>query len=88
MIPLSRQLLRMPICGNTRGGTVTKLSRTRHGMDTKMHYKANWICCYGAEDDLTAWHVLCRAIGVEPLPKTCEKCEEARDCATKAADSC
>ncbi|KAL3428261.1 hypothetical protein PVAG01_01770 [Phlyctema vagabunda] len=32
---------------------------------------------YGAENDLTAWHALCRAIGVEPLPKTCEQCEEA-----------
>ncbi|TGO46781.1 hypothetical protein BCON_0308g00110 [Botryotinia convoluta] len=26
---------------------------------------------YGAEDDLTAWHALCRAIGIEPLPNTC-----------------
>jgi hypothetical protein len=34
---------------------------------------------YGAENDLTAWHVLCRAIGVEPLPKTCEQCEEVGD---------
>jgi len=32
---------------------------------------------YGAEDDLTAWHALCRAIGVEPLPQTCEQCETA-----------
>jgi len=32
---------------------------------------------YGAENDLTAWHALCRAIGIEPLPRTCEKCEEA-----------
>ncbi|KAH8647544.1 hypothetical protein BGZ60DRAFT_474435 [Tricladium varicosporioides] len=32
---------------------------------------------YGAENNLTAWHALCRAIGVEPLPKTCEQCEEA-----------
>jgi hypothetical protein len=31
---------------------------------------------YGAENDLTAWHALCRAIGVDPLPKTCEQCEE------------
>ncbi|PMD60523.1 uncharacterized protein K444DRAFT_394650 [Hyaloscypha bicolor E] len=29
---------------------------------------------YGAENDLTA---LCRAIGVEPLPETCEQREEA-----------
>jgi hypothetical protein len=27
---------------------------------------------YGAENDLTAWHALCRAIGVEPLPQTCK----------------
>jgi uncharacterized protein YlaI len=38
---------------------------------------------YGAENDLTAWHALCRAIGVEPLPKTCEQCEEVGDRATK-----
>ncbi|KAK8913373.1 Zinc finger protein 358 [Metarhizium anisopliae] len=31
---------------------------------------------YGSEDDLTAWHALCRAIGVNPLPKTCKHCEE------------
>jgi hypothetical protein len=31
---------------------------------------------YGAEDDLTAWHALCRAIGIDPLPRTCEQCEE------------
>jgi hypothetical protein len=38
---------------------------------------------YGAEDDLTACHALCRAIGVKPLPKTCEQCEEVGDRATK-----
>ena len=38
---------------------------------------------YGAENDLTAWHVLCRAIGVEPLPKTCEQCEQVGDYATE-----
>lgn len=31
---------------------------------------------YGAENDLAAWHALCRALGVEPLPQTCEQCEE------------
>lgn len=31
---------------------------------------------YGSENDLAAWHSLCRAIGVEPLPQTCERCEE------------
>jgi hypothetical protein len=32
---------------------------------------------YGAENDLTVQHVLCRAIGVEPLPRTCEVGERA-----------
>ncbi|CAO2655006.1 Nn.00g117390.m01.CDS01 [Neocucurbitaria sp. VM-36] len=31
---------------------------------------------YGAEDDLAAWHALCRAIGIDPLPQRCEQCEE------------
>ena len=31
---------------------------------------------YGAENDLAAWHALCRATGVKPLPQTCERCEE------------
>jgi hypothetical protein len=35
---------------------------------------------YGAEDDLTAWHALCRAICVEPLPPTSGQCEEVGDC--------
>lgn len=30
---------------------------------------------FGAEDDLTAWHALCRAIGVDPLPNTPKQCE-------------
>lgn len=30
---------------------------------------------YGAENDITAWHALCRAIGVDPLPQTCARCE-------------
>jgi len=38
---------------------------------------------YGAENDLTTWHTLCRAIGVEPLPKTCEQCEGVGGRATK-----
>lgn len=29
---------------------------------------------YGDEDDLGAWHSLCRAIGIEKLPKTCKQC--------------
>ncbi|KAF1846454.1 uncharacterized protein K460DRAFT_406657 [Cucurbitaria berberidis CBS 394.84] len=32
---------------------------------------------YGEESDLTSWHALCRAIGIEPLPQTCEQCEKA-----------
>lgn len=31
---------------------------------------------FGAEDDLTAWHALCRAVGIHPLPETCGRCEE------------
>ena len=31
---------------------------------------------YGAENDIAAWHALCRAIGVKPLPRTCVQCEE------------
>jgi hypothetical protein len=38
---------------------------------------------YGAENNLTAWHALCRAIGIEPLPKTCEQCEKVGDHVTK-----
>lgn len=34
---------------------------------------------FGAEDDLTAWHALCLAIGIEPLPKTCGQCEQVRE---------
>lgn len=30
---------------------------------------------YGAED---AWHALCRAIQIKPLPKTCQECEKVR----------
>ncbi|OAL23216.1 hypothetical protein AYO20_11028 [Fonsecaea nubica] len=32
---------------------------------------------FGSEDDLKAWHSLCRAIGVTPLPRTCRQCEQA-----------
>ena len=28
---------------------------------------------FGAEDDLEAWHSLCRAIGIGPLPATCKQ---------------
>jgi hypothetical protein len=30
---------------------------------------------FGEEDDLSAWHALCHAIGVEPPPQTCDQCE-------------
>jgi len=33
---------------------------------------------YGAEDDLGAWHALCRAIGIKLLPATCKECEKVR----------
>ncbi|KAH6678617.1 hypothetical protein B0J14DRAFT_583120 [Halenospora varia] len=32
---------------------------------------------FGTEDDIRAWHSLCRAIAIHPLPATCELCEEA-----------
>ncbi|KAJ5592611.1 hypothetical protein N7537_009515 [Penicillium hordei] len=32
---------------------------------------------FGAEDDLGAWHSLCRAIGMEPLPATCKQAVNA-----------
>jgi ribosomal protein S26 len=38
---------------------------------------------YGAEKDLTAWYALCRAIGIKPLPTTCEQCEKVGDCVTR-----
>ncbi|PMD67452.1 uncharacterized protein K444DRAFT_639408 [Hyaloscypha bicolor E] len=28
---------------------------------------------YGTENDLTAWHALCRAISIDPLPKTLQR---------------
>uniref|UniRef100_L7IPV8 C2H2-type domain-containing protein n=1 Tax=Pyricularia oryzae (strain P131) TaxID=1143193 RepID=L7IPV8_PYRO1 len=32
---------------------------------------------YDSGNSLAAWHALCRAIGVDPLPQTCEMCERA-----------
>ncbi|KAK1456479.1 hypothetical protein CMEL01_16383 [Colletotrichum melonis] len=32
---------------------------------------------FGEEDDLAAWHALCRAIGINPLPVTNEQCKKA-----------
>lgn len=33
---------------------------------------------FGAQDNLTAWHALCRAIGIQPLPETCAKGKQVR----------
>ncbi|TLS21752.1 uncharacterized protein PpBr36_09443 [Pyricularia pennisetigena] len=32
---------------------------------------------YGPSDDLTAWHALCRAVGINPLPQSCGQCKKA-----------
>jgi hypothetical protein len=42
---------------------------------------------YGAEDDLAAWHALCRAIGIDPLPRTCKQCQEVRAQHTELKES-
>lgn len=47
-------------------------NRYQHALESELHM---W---YGAEDDITAWHALCRAIGIEPLPRTCKQCEDVR----------
>lgn len=31
---------------------------------------------YHSEDDLAAWHALCRAIRIRPLPATCQACKK------------
>jgi hypothetical protein len=31
---------------------------------------------FGVEDDLAAWHSLCRAVKIEPLPRTCHDCKK------------
>ncbi|CAG7950532.1 unnamed protein product [Penicillium salamii] len=33
---------------------------------------------FGAEDDLAAWHSLCRAVEIEPLPRTCHDCKKVQ----------
>ena len=65
--------------GWPRGSTTSNDAwhRYQDALQSELHM---W---YGTENDLTAWHALCRAIGVKPLPKTCEQCEEVGDCATK-----
>jgi heat shock protein HslJ len=37
---------------------------------------------FGTEDDLVAWHSLCRAVKIEPLPSTCLDCEKVELTAT------
>jgi hypothetical protein len=34
---------------------------------------------YSAENDLDVWHALCRAIRIQPLPRTCEECAHVRN---------
>lgn len=33
---------------------------------------------FGVKDDLDAWHALCRAVRIEPLPTTCKDCRWVR----------
>ncbi|RDW74148.1 hypothetical protein BP5796_07590 [Coleophoma crateriformis] len=58
--------------GWRRGSAASADAWTRYqeALESELHM---W---FGAENDLTAWHALCRAIGVKPLPRTCEQCEE------------
>ena len=35
---------------------------------------------FGTEDDLKSWHSLCRALGIIPLPLTCEECRSVSSC--------
>jgi hypothetical protein len=65
--------------GWRRGSAASKdaWNRYQDALQSELHM---W---YGAENDLTAWHALCRAIGVKPLPKTCEQCEEVGGRVTK-----
>jgi hypothetical protein len=74
MILLSHQLLRMPTCGDTRGGAVAVPRQTMRRTDIRTRCKANCTC---GTVQRTVWlrGALCRAIGDEPLPKTCEQCE-------------
>jgi hypothetical protein len=45
-------------------------NRYQHALEDELRL---W---FGEEDDLAAWHALCHAIGVEPPPQTCERCEQ------------
>jgi len=80
---LSHRVHRMLTCENTKGGSVATPRRKVPGTDTKMHWIASCVCGFGAENDLAAWHTLCRAIGVKPLPQTYEQCEEVRTRCTR-----
>ncbi|OAP61189.1 hypothetical protein AYL99_03390 [Fonsecaea erecta] len=55
--------------------------RYQHALEVELR---KW---YGAEDDITAWHALCRAIGVESPPETCGQCKHVSPC-FKNVDSC
>lgn len=37
---------------------------------------------FGEENDLAAWHSLCRAVRIDPLPRTCLDCEKVELTAT------
>lgn len=34
---------------------------------------------FGTEDSIDCWHALCRAIGIRPLPTTCDECRAVSD---------
>ena len=76
MTLLSHQLRPMPNLrtheGWRRGDPASKDAWNRY-QDALASELRKW---YGAENDMAAWHALCRAIGVKPLPRTCEQCEE------------
>jgi DNA-directed RNA polymerase subunit RPC12/RpoP len=40
---------------------------------------------FGTEDDLGSWHSLCRALGIEPLPRTCLDCQKVMHGPTSSA---
>ena len=67
--------------GWRRGDVVSKDSWVRY-QDALESELRMW---YGAEDDLTAWHALCRAVGIDPLPQTCSRCEKVRTRHTTSA---
>jgi hypothetical protein len=54
------------------GSPESKENRERYQSALRLEFDH----CYGAEDDLNAWHSLCRAIGINPLPATCMEFEK------------